>query len=132
MSGQLQGFHHIAIRVKDFDASVKFYIEGLGLTPAITWGEGDARAVMLLAGNGNYIEVFAGGSAELRPEGCYLHLAFNTDDCDAAFQRAIAAGGEVQMEPKSLTIPSSPQPTPVRIGFVKGLDGEILEFFQPT
>ena len=27
------GFHHIAMRVRDFDASLKFYTEGLGFEP---------------------------------------------------------------------------------------------------
>ena len=31
------GFHHIAIRAYDFDATLKFYMEGLGLEPAKDW-----------------------------------------------------------------------------------------------
>ena len=128
----LRNFHHIAMRAKDFDATVKFYTEGLGLTAGSAWGEGDGRAIMLHVGDGNYLEVFAGGANEEKPEGSFLHLAFATDDCDAAFQRAIAAGATVRMEPKSLTIPSTPVPLPVRIAFCKGLDGEVIEFFQQT
>ena len=129
--GQLNGFHHLALRAKDFDASVKFYTEGLGLEQVMAWGEGDGRAVMLLAGNGNHLELFAGGSAEAQGENAMLHFAFQTDDCDAAFERALAAGATVHMAPKSLTIPSTPAPQAVRIAFCKGFDGEIIEFFQP-
>jgi len=132
MTGRLHGFHHIALRAKDFDATVRFYLEGLGLAQTAAWGEGDGRAVMLHAGNGNSLEIFAGGTDAPKPEGAYLHLAFATDDCDVAFQRALAAGAEAQMEPKSLTIPSTPTPLPVRIAFCKGLDGEVIEFFQQT
>jgi glyoxylase I family protein len=128
-TSRVNGFHHIAIRVRDFDASVTFYTQGLGLTPMITWGEGDSRAIMLDAGNGNAVEIFAGGT-ELKPEGAWLHLAFATEDCTAALVRAVTAGAKVTMEPTDLTIPSQPAPTPVRIGFCTGLDGEIIEFFQ--
>jgi len=130
MTGLLNGFHHIAMRARDFDATVAFYTKGLGLEQTAAWGEGDGRAVMLHAGKGNYLEIFAGGGNEPAPEGAFLHLAFVTKDCDAAFRQAVAAGAVTQMEPKSLTIPAAPTPLPVRIAFCKGLDGEVIEFFQ--
>jgi glyoxylase I family protein len=124
------GFHHVAIKVRDFDASLRFYTQALGFREKIRWGQGDARAAMLDTGDGNYLELFAGGSSEPKPEGALLHLALRTTDCDAALAHARAAGAQVTMEPKSLTIPSTPSPTPVRIAFCKGPDGEIIEFFQ--
>jgi glyoxylase I family protein len=123
------GFHHAALKVVDFDAVVRFYQDGLGLKEKIRWGEGNGRAVMLDAGGGNYVEVFAGGDGA-KPEGGILHLALRTPDCDAALAAAVAAGAVVTMEPRSLTIPSQPQPTPVRIAFCRGLAGELIEFFQ--
>ena len=84
---------------------------------------------MLDTGDGNYIELFAGGSKEPKPEGVILHFALRTDNCDAALERARAAGMQVTMEPKDVEIPSTP-PTPVRIAFCKGPDGEVIEFFQ--
>ena len=124
------GFHHVAIRARDFDATVRFYTEGLGFKEKIAWGEGPKRAIMLDTGDGNYMEVFAGGSDAPKPEGAILHFALRTDDCDAALARARAAGAQVTMEPKDVDIPSTPSPTPVRIAFCKGPDGEIIEFFQ--
>lgn len=131
---QLEGFHHAAMRARDFDASVAFYREGLGMTPAISWGQGDGRAVMLDAGGGGHVEVFAGGTSrpprgKNDPEPALLHLAFRTRSCDASFARAVAAGAAVAAEPKTLTIPSDP-PKTVRIAFVTGPDGETIEFFQ--
>lgn len=123
------GFHHIAMRVSDFDASVRFYTQVLGMTERICWGEDSKRAIMLDTGDGNYIELFAGGSQEPKPEGMVLHFALRTDNCDAALERARAAGMQVTMEPKDVEIPSTP-PTPVRIAFCKGPDGEVIEFFQ--
>ena len=124
------GFHHIAMRAHDFDATVKFYTEALGFKEKIAWGEGDKRAIMLDTGDGNYLEVFAGGSDEPKPEGAVVHFALRTNDCDTAIERARAAGAEVTVEPKDVEIPSRPQPLPVRIAFCKGPDGEIIEFFQ--
>ncbi len=124
------GFHRVAIRARDFDATIRFYTEALGFKEKIAWGEGDGRAVMLDTGDGNYLEVFAGGSDGPKPEGAILHFALRTDDCDTALERARAAGAEVTMEPKDIDIPSRPGPTPVRIAFCKGPDGEIIEFFQ--
>ena len=79
------GFHHIALRVYDFDATLKFYIDGLGFKRTYGWGtdgrangEPDSRAAMLDTGDGNYLEVFAGGArkpgeavpdASIRPAG---------------------------------------------------------------
>lgn len=123
----LQGIHHIAIRARDYDASLAFYTEGLGMTATMTWGEGDGRAAMLDCGGG-CVELFAGGSGD-KPEGVWLHLAFNCDDPDTAFTRALAAGATEMKAPFDFVIPSNP-PLPVRLAFVFGPDGEVLEFFK--
>jgi glyoxylase I family protein len=123
------GFHHVAMKVADFDAAKKFYTEGLGFTEKITWGEGDKRAVMLDTGDGNYLEIFAGGSAAT-PEGVVMHFALRTSNCDAALARARSFGAQVTMEPKDVEIPSKPFKAPVRIAFCKGPGGEVIEFFQ--
>ena len=50
------GFHHVAIRAVDFDATVKFYTEGLGCTVHYGFsvpGRMD-RAAFLDAGDGRY------------------------------------------------------------------------------
>ncbi|HUS93029.1 MAG TPA: VOC family protein [Phycisphaerae bacterium] len=122
------GFHHVAMRVADFDASVRFYTEALGMTAAYCWGEGDKRAVLLDAGNGNYIEVFAGGKPA-EGDAPLLHLALRSDDVDGGIERARAAGATVTVEPKDVDIPSDPV-LPVRIAFCKGPAGETIEFFH--
>jgi len=122
------GFHHVAMRVKDFDASIKFYVEGLGFEVRRAWGKGEKRAAMLDTGDGNYLEVFAGGSDEPQQEGAVIHFALRTADTDAAIEAARAAGAEVTVEPKDVVIPSEPS-VPVRLAFCKGPDGEVIEFF---
>lgn len=135
------GFHHVAVKVHDFDKSIGFYTQILGFKEKIRWGERkegqDGRAIMLDTGDGNYLELFAGGPATPRTpssptaaDGPILHIAFRTADVDAVVVRARTAGITITMEPKHVDIPSTPGPTPVRIAFVQGYDGEILELFQ--
>jgi glyoxylase I family protein len=125
------GFHHVAIRSADFDRSVRFYTEGLGFRRKIAWGEGTGRAVMLDTGDGNYLEIFANGTPGEKPEGCIVHFALRTGDCDRAVARARAAGARITVEPRDVLIPSDP-PTAVRLAFCTGPDGEVIEFFQNT
>lgn len=127
------GFHHVAIRARDFDKSVRFYQEVMGFTTKITWGDKPGRAIMLDVGDGNYLEIFERpNQPQIGEESALLHFAIRTDNCDAALERARAAGCVVTMESKSLDIPSKPGPTPVRIAFFKGPDGEVVELFQNT
>jgi glyoxylase I family protein len=127
--GVVNGFHHVALRVKDFDETVRFYKDGLGLKERLAWGEGDGRAMMLDAGNDNCVEIFAGGKSA-PAEGTLTHLALRTSNCDAALERARAAGATVTVEPKSVNIPAETGPFSVRIAFVRSPGGELVEFFQ--
>jgi glyoxylase I family protein len=124
------GFHHVATKVADFERAIQFYTEGLGFTIKITWGEGDRRAAMLDAGSGDYLEVFAGGSAETASEARLLHFALRTSDCAAAHARALAFGATERMPPKSVTINALQGPIPVTISFVISPTGEVIEFFE--
>jgi glyoxylase I family protein len=125
------GFHHVAIRVRDFDKSVAFYTRTLGFTQKIAWGERPSRAVMLDTGDGNYFELFERpNQGPPAGEGLLLHVAVRTNDCKAALERARAAGCTITTEPKDLEIPSTPTPTRVRIAFFNGPDGESIELFE--
>ena len=121
------GIHHVAIRVKDFDASVKFYCDELGFKELLSWGEGDKRAAMLDTGDGCCFEIFAGGTGH-GSDGAFLHLALNCKDIDGVIERVRTAGMEIRTEPKDVEIPSDP-PTSVRLAFFKGPDEEVVELF---
>jgi glyoxylase I family protein len=134
MAGQNQvigggGFHHISMQVRDLDASIKFYTEGLGFKLSHSWGPEGKQTVLLDTGDGNYLEISAGESDEFSATGLIRHFAFRTNDCDKAIEAARAAGAEVTVESKDVALPSNP-PMPIRVAFCTGPDGESIEFFQ--
>jgi glyoxylase I family protein len=123
------GFHHVALKVRDFDASYAFYTQGLGFTAVHRWGGEGKRAVMLDTGDGSFLEIFEGGDAVGQPNGAVLHFALRTQDCDGVAERARSAGAQVTVEPKDVDIPADPV-LPVRIAFFEGPDREVIELFQ--
>jgi len=124
-----EGFHHVALRAADFDASCRFYREVLGFRDVLAWGHGDGRAIMLDTGDGSCVEIFAGGDGAPKAEASILHFALRCGDVDATIDRVRAAGAEITVEPKDVTIPSDP-PLPVRLAFFKGPDGEVIELLH--
>ncbi|MEM7576671.1 MAG: VOC family protein [Planctomycetota bacterium] len=137
------GFHHAAIRASDFDASIAFYAGVLGLTAKLTWGEPGNRAIMLDAGQGDYLEIFERPDAPTTPrdpEPPLLHIAFRTSTLAATLEAVRSAGMEVTMEQRDIEIPNTdpaagqpgalPRVVPVRIAFFRGPDGELVELFE--
>lgn len=127
------GFHHIAINVSDFDRSLEFYTQGLGLRRTFGWGEGPSRCAMLDLGDGNYVELLGGGKpldpAVSEAAGNFMHFAIRVPSADDAFARARAAGARERMSPTDVTIDGD-RPVKVRIAFCYGPDGEVFEFFE--
>ena len=121
------GFHHIALKAVDFEASLKFY-EALGMKFYTQWGEGDGRIAMLDLGDGGILELFAGGAEGANTN--YIHFAMKVDDVDAAYATAIAAGAKPKSEPKVVPLNSAPVKLTLTCGFVYGPSGEELEFFR--
>lgn len=128
-SVNVTGFHHIAIKVANLDKSLHFYTKVLGFSLVREWGEGEQRGVMIDTGKGNCLELFAGGTSELRSDGHWLHLALECTDTKSAIEKVRAAGAVVTMESTDIVIASKPE-LPARIAFFKGPDGELIEFFE--
>ncbi len=138
----MSGFHHVAIRAVDFDATIRFYTEGLGCSVRYQFsvpGRID-RAAFLDTGDGRYIEVFGQGSAvqsegrRRRPdeeptEGALLHFCFRVADVEAAHSRALAAGAVSRIAPAKRQLGGKP-PAEVHIAFVTGPNGEVIEFLK--
>jgi catechol 2,3-dioxygenase-like lactoylglutathione lyase family enzyme len=136
------GFHHVALRASDFDRTLRFYTEGLGFTVRHEFAiEGRIdRAAFLDAGDGRYLEVFGPASTvqsegrrrrpeEERTEGALLHFCLRVTDTEAAYARALAAGGVSRVAPRTAILGQSPL-IEVRIAFVTGPEGEVIEFLQ--
>ena len=136
------GFHHVALRATDFDRTLRFYVEGLGFTIRHEFAvEGRIdRAAFLDAGDGRYLEIFGPGSTvqsegrrrrpeEERTEGAMLHFCLRVTDTEAAYARALAAGGESRVAPRTAVLGKDPL-IEVRIAFVTGPEGEVIEFLQ--
>lgn len=125
--------HHAALKTADFEASLCFYTEGLGMKLLKTWGEGDSRAAMIDIGDGSCIEMFAGGvrgESVQEQAGCFVHLALEVDSPDEWYARALSCGAKEKSAPADLLVETSAEPLDVRIAFVYGPDGEVLEFFH--
>ncbi len=124
------GFHHVALKTADFDASCKFYTEGLGMKLYAAWGEGDNRAAMLDLGDGGILELFAGGTTEDAANARFFHFAMKVDDVDAAYETALKAGAKPKSAPVVVPISSEPVKLTLNCAFVYGPSGEELEFFR--
>ena len=127
-------FHHVALQTSDFEKSLRFYTEGLGFEVYKTFVASSGKNVALIdIGEGSYFEIFSDGEkgdGKKDYAGSFFHLALKVDDAKAAYKRALEFGGEeMGKAPKEMELPTTP-PMPVVIGFVKGPDGEELEFFQ--
>jgi glyoxylase I family protein len=125
-----RGFHHIAVRSFDFDATVRFYEEGIGCVRRFGWGSENTRAALMDVGDGNYVEIFAGRETGDVQEGGIIHNALRTTTIEADYERALAAGAKPLEAPKDVSPANSDHPIVLRVAFVQGLDGEVIEFFQ--
>ncbi len=123
------GFHHLSMSVRDLAKSIEFYVDGLGFTEKVSWGEDPKRTVLLDTGDGNYFEISQGNTDKVFEEGVFKHIALRVDDCAAAIELARKAGAEVTMETRDINLRTEP-PIPIRIAFFNGPDGEIVELFQ--
>ena len=129
MGSLICGIHHVALKcdgTAEFEKTLHFYQNVLGLEPVRSWGEGENAGAMLSTGDG-LLDIFASGKK--LPQGAIRHFALRTervDDCIAAVR---AAGYPITVEPKDIVIASNP-PFPARIAFCTGPVGEQIEFFQ--
>jgi len=126
------GFHHVAIKTRDWEGTLKFYQEGLGCSEALAWGEAPKRATMLDFGGANYIEIFEDLEWNPAPVGPLFHFAVRTTRLDEAIEHLRGMGSKITFEPKDITIKTTNGrgDIPARIAFFEGPNGESIELFQ--
>jgi lactoylglutathione lyase len=125
--------HHVGLPVEDLDRAIGWYRDVLGLEHTVTARvpEGVEIAFVVDA-SGAGVELFALEAPEAEPwegpiaalRGRQGHVAFTVEDLDAAFARAVDAGGRAVWEPR-------PSPKPgQRIAFVADQDGNLVELIS--
>lgn len=135
------GFHHVALRVKNYEASITFYTEVLGMKIVFDgphpWEPAIVEHMCLLdSGDGNCIEIFTGGKQDpvefdQYRSGTFFHLALRSSNVDAVVERARKAGVKILVEPLDVSLEAyNGNVKKGRVAFLLGPDGEQLEFFQ--
>ena len=95
----------VALTVSDYERSIKFYCDGLGIEPAAIWNNGQGRALVLNMGNAA-LEIFDEAQAETidqieaeqRISG-QIRFALQVPDVKAAMERLIAHGATLIHQP---------------------------------
>lgn len=124
------GTHHIAVQTQDYEASIAFYTEVMGMAQTAEFSAGGRRICLLDIGDGSHLELFEpvpGTTPSGDAEGnVVFHFALATSDIEAGLERVRAAGMEITVELKTVDL----GPLNVSIAFFKGPGGEVVEFFQ--
>ena len=92
------GEFRFGIVASDYEQSLAFYRDGLGLETVRSWGEvSKGRGTLFRAADGT-IEVLSSESLPAaKPQGVWMY--FEVEDVDACFQRAVANGLPVLLKP---------------------------------
>lgn len=98
----------VALTASDYERSVKFYTEGLGIEPAQFWNNGQGRALILEMGQAT-LEIFDEAQAETidgieagRRLSGQVRFALQVPDLQAALERLLAHGA-VMVHPPVVT-----------------------------
>ena len=127
---KVKGIHHVAIKAKgleEFDKTIDFYSNLLGMPVVRRWGEGIKKGAMVDTGAG-WLEIFANGD-DIPQTSLFRYLAFEVESTDACVEKVRNAGYEITMQPNDIVIACNP-PIPARIAFCIGPVGEEVEFFE--
>ena len=124
------GSHHIAVQTIDYEASIAFYTEVMGMKTAVEFSAGGRRIALLDIGDGSHLELF-----EPLPDSTpsndasgniVFHFALATSDIETGLARVEAAGMEITVPLKTVDLGA----LNVSLAFFKGPGGEVVEFFQ--
>ncbi len=100
----IRGLGHVAYRVKDFEQSVRWYTELLGLQEAFRTyrDDGSLGIIYLRVNDDNFIELFEKSTGEKAqaPELGMQHLCLHVDDLRQTLQELSGRGLEITGEPR--------------------------------
>ena len=95
----------VALTAKDYERSVKFYCEGLGIEPAQFWNNGQGRALIINMGKAT-LEIFDETQAETIDEmeagqrvSAQVRFALQVPDLNEAMERLLAHGATLVHPP---------------------------------
>ena len=125
------GAHHIAVQTRDWDASLTFYKDVLGMELIAEFGSSDRKIVLLDMGDGSHMELFQPTASsptaeDAIPNDPVTHFALATTDIHTAIAHVRQAGAEITLEPRDVSLGAFN----ATIAFFKGPSGEVIEFFQ--
>jgi catechol 2,3-dioxygenase-like lactoylglutathione lyase family enzyme len=90
------GVHHVGIPVYDLARAEAFYRDVLGIERSAIPSYNPASIVFLDCGE-SMIHLIRYGDAVQRPGRRGVHWAFEVSDLDAAYERVVAAGAEIEV-----------------------------------
>ncbi len=126
----ITGMHHISLETTNWEQSLQFYQDFLGLKPVAKGGGTNRRLQLLDTGDGVCLEITELKESRPEPEqernARWVHLAFRVADTAALMDKVRNAGYEITLETK--TIHSGD--LHAVIGFFKGPQSEVIELFQ--
>lgn len=127
---KITGVHHIALTPtkENFDKTINFYKNILGFEEVRAWGD-EVKCAMLSCGDNTVMEIMGKGQSDYMGDGSFVHLAFCCDEVDKVLDEVRAAGYEVTMEPKDISLGGTP-PMPIRVAFFRGPINEHIELFK--
>lgn len=122
------GYHHIGLIVQDTEKSLKFYTEGLGgkITFSFPMGNSGKTIYLVDLGGNAVVEIIPRGEGEDEANAHWAHIAVAAGNARAAYELALKAGAVSRNEPQDTSLGTMA----VCNAFVKGPDGEVIEFFQ--
>jgi catechol 2,3-dioxygenase-like lactoylglutathione lyase family enzyme len=117
---------NVALNVTDLERSERFYVDVLGLEVLTRIDAPEVQEIILGSSTGGSKLLLARHSdgRHVEPGGGMWKVYLDTDDSEAMFRRAVAAGAEPVAEPRHL------ERFKVTISFVRDPDGHLLELGQ--
>ncbi|WP_224449949.1 VOC family protein [Haloprofundus salilacus] len=117
---------HTALRVSDIDATVAFYVDGLGLERNWEFTKDGVRNVYVGGEHCDFqFKYDPEGDDATGPGGGFDHLAVGVDSTDEAFERLVD-----RSDPPVVTEPTTIERIDRRVAFVEDPDGYVVELVE--